>query len=119
MSKVKKHFADHKDLYIGIGCGAVIVASLGYLYMSMPKSSGVTQNAVVFGSKNRVNQTVINLVENSTPSKPVHLVGSDLYFNSMSDAARKTGHSLSQISKNVSGKIDSVKGDVFELLQAA
>lgn len=47
----------------------------------------------------------------------MHLVGTNLYFNSISEAARETGHQASMISKNINGHIPDVKGDVFELLE--
>ena len=59
------------------------------------------------------------MVDRSTPSKPVHLVGTNLYFNSLSEASRETRHPLSTLSKHVNGVIPDVKGDVFELLEPA
>lgn len=120
MSKIKEHFTDRKELYIGIGIGAavVIAGACAYLVLNQ-KAAGIVQNTVVIGMKNRVNPTIVNFVERSTPSKPVHLVGTDLYFDSISDAARKTGHNISRISQNVHGKIPDIKGDVFELLNVA
>jgi DNA-directed RNA polymerase specialized sigma54-like protein len=59
------------------------------------------------------------MVERSTASKPVHLVGTNLYFNSLSEAARETGLHLSMISRNINGHIPDVNGNVFELLEPA
>lgn len=117
MSKIKEHFVEHKELYIGIGVGAVVATAAAVLYFGN-KSASVNITA---GNKstNMINSTIVNFIERSTPSKPVHLVGTDLYFDSLSEAAKKTGHTLSQISKNVNGHIADVGGDVFELLQAA
>jgi hypothetical protein len=61
----------------------------------------------------------VNFVEKSTPIKPVHLVGTDLYFPSLSEAARQTGHNVSMISKNVNGYIDNLNGDIFEVIEIA
>ena len=120
LEKIKTHFTENKKFYIGVGIGAG-VATAGYLILN---SQGIKievfgDNNHVVGKAREVNQVIINLVERSTPSKPVHLVGTNLYFNSLSEAARETGHSLSRISKNVNGHIPDVGGDVFELLDLA
>ncbi|QAU06286.1 hypothetical protein SEA_RICKMORE_52 [Gordonia phage Rickmore] len=103
-------------LTVGVAVGATLVAV----------KSGAKIDISVVGDKNNVvgkaktvNQVTIKLIERSTPSKPVHLVGTNLYFNSLSEAARETSHHLSMISKNVNGLIPDVKGDVFELLEHA
>lgn len=120
MSKIKDHFVNHKELYIGIGIGAVVAVAGTCAYLALnPKAAGIVQNTVVIGMNNRVNPTIVNFIERSTPSKPVHIVGTDSYFDSLHEAARKTGHSVARISKNVNGKIPSVNGDVFELLNVA
>ena len=78
----------------------------------------VTNTAVTTihnGSKG--NPVIINLIERSTPSTPVHLVGTNLYFNSLSEASRETGHHLSQLSKHINGKLPDLNGDVFEILE--
>lgn len=124
MGKVKEHFSANKDVYKGvaIGAGVVVAATAAgvvtYILMN-PRQADIVQKTMVLGMNNHVNPTIVNFVERSTPSKPVHLVGTDLYFDSIHDAARKTGHNLSMISKNVNGHIDNIKGDVFELLQPA
>lgn len=120
MSKVKEHFEKYKAVYIVGGSCLVIGAAAGLLLRVNhipPVVENLNYNAPKFNWRPENTQMIINLIENSTPSKPVHLAGSNLYFNSMSEAARETGHSLSQISKNVRGLIPSVAGDVFELLE--
>ena len=117
LEKIKTHFTENKKFYIGVGIGAG-VATAGYLILN---SQGI--KIEVFGDNNHIigkaRQVTINLVERSTASKPVHLAGTNLYFSSLSEAARETGHSLSMISRNVNGHIPDVKGDVFELLDLA
>lgn len=117
MNKIKNHFKTHKELYIGIGVGAVAaIAGTCIFLLTTKKGSDIVQNTLVVGVKNQVNPTIVNFVERSTPSKPVHLVGTDLYFDSLNEAARKTGHPLSRISQNINGHISDIKGDVFEVL---
>lgn len=119
--KIKSHFQRNKKAYIigtsgliiGVGVGAALV------YTGSINISVVGDGNQVIGKAKTVHQMTINLVENSTPSKPVHLVGTNLYFNSLSEAARETGHALSKISKNVNGHIPDVNGDVFKLLETA
>lgn len=116
MGRIKEHFVEHKELYIGFGVG-VAIAGVGVVIYLATRQSNIPR--ISSGRDTLINSTIVGFIENSTPSKPVHLVGTDLYFNSLGDAARKTGHPLSQISKNVNGHIADIGGDVFELLQAA
>jgi len=121
IERVKQHFSDNKQLYIGIGIG-VVVTAVAVVVTVVSRGDSGTQviqkiNQIAWRPEN--NQMVINMVERSTPSKPVHLVGTNLFFSSLSEAARETGHSVSDISKNVSGLRPDVKGDVFQLLKPA
>jgi hypothetical protein len=121
IERVKQHFSDNKQLYIGIGIG-VVVTAVAVVVTVVSRGDSGTQviqkiNQIAWRPEN--NQMVINMVERSTPSKPVHLVGTNLFFNSLHEAARETGHSVSKISRNVNGHIPDINGDVFQLLEAA
>ncbi len=117
ISKVKNHLKENKTVYlVGVG-SAVVGAAVAVLVIARAGSSAdIQQKLIQIGIGNRMNAAVINLVETSTPSKPVHLVGTDRYFSSLHEAARATGHSVTRISKNVNGHIPDVGGDVFALL---
>jgi hypothetical protein len=120
IERIKKHFVENKKVYIGIGIGIVVGGvSAGVLFALKNSDSGtkIVQKVQQIGFHNEANPVIVNLIERSTPSKPVHLVGTNLFFNSLHEAARETGHSLREISKNVNGLIPDVKGDVFELLK--
>lgn len=119
IEKVKKHFSDHKELYLGIGIGVVVTAVVVVVTVVSRGDSGaqIVQKINQIAWRPENNQMVINLVEKSTPSKPVHLVGSNQFFASLHEAARETGHSVSDISKNVNGLRADVNGDVFQLLE--
>lgn len=120
IEKVKKHLKDNKVTYIvGVGCTVVGAAVAVIVIGRTQAGTAIAQKVTVIGVGNRVNATVITFVENSTPSKPVHLVGTDLYFNSLSEAARKTGHHLSALSRHINGHSPDVNGDVFEILKTA
>lgn len=123
IENIKNHVRENKKAYIvgasslaigvGIGVGAALIKSGN---VSIVASGDGNQ---IVGKAKTVNQVMFEMVERSTPSKPVHLKGTNLYFNSLSEAARETGHSLSMISQNVNGHISDVKGDVFVLLDPA
>lgn len=123
IENIKNHVRENKTAYIvGASCFAVGVA--GGIGAALIKSGNVSIVASgdgnqIVGKAKTVNQVMFEMVERSTPSKPVHLKGTNLYFNSLSEAARETGHSLSMISQNVNGHIADVKGDVFVLLDLA
>ena len=121
IERVKAHFQQNKWAYIsgGIGVAAGSVGMACYRSAPMAKATQTVAGIVNIKPTQNVTQVVINLTERSTPSKPVHLVGTNLYFDSLSDAARKTGHSLSSISHVVNGRSKDVGGDVFVLLQPA
>lgn len=117
---IKKHFRDNKKLYIVAGATAAVSVAATVIIMKCQTVSiehadlvqNINQRAIGIGN----NLTVVNFIENSTASKPVHLEGTNQYFASLSEAARETGHALSRISKNVNGHIPDVNGDVFTLL---
>jgi hypothetical protein len=123
--KFKTHLQENKVVYIASTCGAfvgavgVAGAALAVMYTHPNEGTQAIQRITQIGWRHEANATIIQLVERSTPSKPVHLVGTKMYFDSIGDAARETGHSATMISRNVSGKIKDVKGDVFELLELA
>lgn len=121
IESIKNHVRENKKVYI-VGASCLAVGLVGGV--ALVKAGDIS--IVVTGDKNQivgkaktVNQVMIELVERSTPSRPVHLVGTNLYFSSLNEAARETGHSLSMLSRHVNGHIPDVRGDVFELLEAA
>ena len=119
LEKAKEHLKKHKTAYLVVA-GTVAGVVLGAVVTSVTRNSNLGPTAKVSGIVNWkpfIDQTVtITFEEKSTPSKPVHLVGTDQYYRSLSEAARQTGHSLSDISKNANGKISDIKGDIFELV---
>ncbi len=120
IDKIKTHLKENKTTYfVGVG-SAMVGAAIAVITISRSEAgTEIAQKIVQVVIGNRSNATVVNLIERSTPSKPVHLVGTNLYFNSLHEAAEKTGHSLSMISRNINGHIADVKGDAFVLLESA
>ena len=118
-ARVKAHLSENKKAYLGFAGG--VATTVAALYFGSKTNHDVQTLQKIYQIAWRPDnvQKVINLVERSTPSKPVHLKGTNLYFSSLNEAARETGHSLTRISQNVNGQIPHVKGDVFELLQPA
>ncbi len=121
IAKVKNHVKDNSKVYIGTAVGVVIGAAVSVIVIGRSDTgTEIVQKIVQIGLKNeKANNVVVNLVERSTASKPVHLVGTNLYFNSLSEAARETGHHLSQLSKHINGQLPDLNGDVFEILEMA
>jgi hypothetical protein len=115
--KIKKHFHENKKVYIAGGVCLVIGAVSALVLKRSTTGSEIVQQVTQIGFRNEASPVIINLVERSTASKPVHLVGTNLYFSSLSEAARETGHPLSTLSKHINGFIPDVKGDVFELIE--
>lgn len=117
---VKQHFQKHKGYYVGFAVGATSATGV-YLALRSGDSQCVnTKITQILAYKPQAtNKVVVEFLERSTPSKPIHLVGTDRYFASIGAAARETGISKATISQNVSGKIDNAKGLVFEALEIA
>lgn len=121
LEKVKQHLRENQRIY-AVGTTCLVVGSAVTLVVTKgkgPKPTFALNHIRQLGFRNVATPTVITLIERSTPSKPVHLVGTNLYFNSLNEAARETGHHLSQLSKHVNGQLDNLNGDVFEVLQPA
>jgi hypothetical protein len=121
--KIVTHVQDHKELYIGMTAAAVAGGAFGYLVrgqtagLTLPEV--VTNNKIVNAVCWKPTSVIIQFVEKSTPSKPLHLVGTHQYFDSVSDAARKTGEWASMISRQINGHIPDVHGKVFEVVDVA
>ena len=117
--RVRTHLHENKKTYIACGATALVVATATTLYFKgSPVEFNAQQKAVVIGWKNHITQ--LQFIERSTPSKPVAMIaknGTKSYFDSLSDAARKTGHDMAAISKNINGHTKSMSnGDMFELV---
>jgi hypothetical protein len=117
IERIKEHLDENKTTYIA--CAVTAVGTSVIFFAASRTNVSVVTNMPIACWKPRNTQVVLNFTERSTQSKPVHLVGTERYFDSLSDAARKTGHSLSNISKVVNGQKSDIGGDVFELLQTA
>jgi len=112
LEKAKSHLKENKKLYIGLGIGAVAGGLAGsFAMLRTPEVQAVQK---IIGPSWKPQQTIIQFVERSTPSRPIHKVGTQEYYDSLSDCARKTGHDLSMLSRHINGHSSSVKGDVFE-----
>lgn len=116
VEKIKAHFRNNKRRYLG---GLGVLGAIGGAYYLGARQGNDLQVKVLLSPRSEVNILNVELSERSTPSKPVHLVGTNLYFPSLSEAARQTGHPLATISKQVNGHIPDVHGDVFQLLDTA
>lgn len=114
-NKFVKHIRDHKSEYI-TGAICLTVGALGSaaLVMSRPYPVDTTIQQAINGVSWK--PVMLQFVERSTPSKPIHKVGTKEYYESVHDAARLTGHDRSLISKNAHGQIPDVKGDRFEFV---
>lgn len=117
--RIQTHLNENKKLYIGVSIG--VLAGVSAMLISKHKASinpelQTAQKMLIVGKARDVNQVMINLIERSTPSKPIHLVGTSQYFDSISEAARQLGLDRTMISKHINGHIPDVKGAIFEVL---
>ena len=121
MERIRQHVKEHKTTYLVASSMAVVTigVGIGAYALGQKNAAGVeivpTIKQIGFGHK--ATQTIITFVERSNASKPVHLVGTNCYYDSIHEAARALGLDRSQVSKNVNGLIDQVKGYVFEFAE--
>lgn len=104
MGKIKQHFQKHKTVYISAGsfvAGVGVTVLLGrYEVITFkPKDVAVSaaQSVKIIGNRNNVNQVMLNLVERSTPSKPVLDTITKAVYSSKSEAARALSISRGQV----------------------
>ena len=117
VDKMQGHFARHKELYIGIAIGVALAAGVAAMFFFRQRA--VSNSVKIQGLVNinpTINSTILNFMETSTPSKPVHLAGTNIYAGSINEMARLRGHDVSRVSKCCNGHIPHVKGDVFEFV---
>lgn len=120
VQRVKNHFRENWKYYaIGGACllvGSVVTYGVTR-QQALSKVSVDPKVDVKYNWKPNVTQNVIvTFEERSNLSKPVHLVGTDRYFNSQSEAAKQLGISKALLSKHLNGSIDDVNGLRFEWL---
>ena len=114
LEQIKTHLSENKKVYIGVGVGLVVGAAAATVAFHNKAEVAQKINQVAIGYKNK--QVLVNLVERSTPSTPIHLLGSAQYFDSISDAARRLGVDRTLISKHINGHIPDVHGMKFEVV---
>ena len=125
VENVKVHLKANKKIYIATGIGVAVGIAVGvfgtrFLFKHADSEAQIVQKITpILSWRPESTNVVIEMIERSTPSKPVHLIGTERYFDSIHDAARKTGHHVSMISKNVNGHIPDLNGDVFEVIKPA
>lgn len=114
---VKKHVQENKSAYIAVGVSTTLAAGA----FAAGRYSGVKQVVVTdvanvkLWSPTTTNVTVM-LEEFSTRSKAIYCPELKQAFNSISDAARKTGTHRASISRVVAGAQDTVDGLTFQLI---
>ena len=132
IQKIKKHFSDNVDLYaVGTAClvvgagvtyyftrgGKDVVKSIEYVgdtvVHNAPSITGISWKPTI--------HNIIEFAEQSTPSKPIALLDANgniaAAFRSIGEAARQTESSRSEISRHLSGMVDTVKGMKFKPLE--
>lgn len=115
IERIKEHLAENKKIYFACGLTAV---GTGVIFLASSRTNvSLVTNMPIACWKPRNTQVVLNFTERSTSSKPVHQVGTERYFDSINDAARKTGHDSREISKVANGLRESIGEDVFEFIK--
>ena len=106
--EVKAHVGRHKVVY---SAGTVIVIAGVAYCIGVRAGSSHTLCPSIFGINNKLDQTVINLVNRpGPPSWVTYWVEKDLEFMSQEAVSEATGLSTSHISKQLNGKRPPVPG---------
>jgi hypothetical protein len=115
IESVRTHVKKNKNVYIAGGVCLVVGAAVGVVAITkMSPNAEVVQKITQIGHHNTA--LMITFIEHSTPSKRLHLVDTNQYFDSISQAARELKIPLSTLSKHVNGHIPNVRGMVFEVI---
>lgn len=129
--RVKRWCRDHKGELLTAAGAVILVGVAAVIYKQHQQidvlseiNEELRKRPPMIENNPTVNNNLYNIeiVERSTPSKPLMLTradGSRDFFNSVSEAARKTGHDRVMISKQINGHVADVYGDVFEMLDKA
>lgn len=119
IENIKAHFKRNKKTYYA-AAGGIVVGAATVIFLDKKKSdSALVNNVVAYKPRTEFNTAVINFVERSTPSKPVHLIGTERYFDSLSHASRETGIDLSKLSKHINHGVKLADDMAFEIVDTA
>lgn len=121
IDKVKKHFSDNKQLYLGIGIGAVVTAAVAYLIIQGKDSVDVTaiqKGYTITGDvSNTINQIIeVGISRPGPKSFVIQCLESQKTWPSMRSAAEDLGVNPGKLSSHLNGKFPDVNGLHFEKL---
>lgn len=93
--KIKNHVVRHKELYFGLGVGAVVGASI----VALKRTDGLqtVRQINLFSPRSAQNVVQLSLPERSTPSKPIWDTVNEKAYASINEAVRQTGRTRSAI----------------------
>jgi hypothetical protein len=119
--KIVTHVQEHKEIYIGIGVGALagITCTVMKSIAQQPISRGISVTAdrgiSVAGKKVSLNNvSYIYANRQGPPSWVVRCIETGVIFTSQHSAAMEMGLPEAELSKHLNGLMDHVRGNHFE-----
>lgn len=109
--KIKQHFKDHKELYIGLAIGVVTMALL--------IKGDVIKNSTLINSPYKSKIIEINLERRGHPGNIVKCIQTGEMFASQRRAADLLELNPSEVSKQIRGLVPEAGGYTFELIGLA
>lgn len=117
IEKVKTHFRENKNVYVGTTCG-IIVGAVAYAFVG-PKSIQIVDNFNIKYRSPTSNLVITQLVRRGHPGNLVLCKETGEVFASQNRAADAMGINKFELSEHVRGLRDSAGGKTFEKLGEA
>lgn len=134
LTRVKTHFTNHKQLYVGVVIGAGVAVLAGITYVIVRYNSQLDQRVnhvlprrvihvpdvkaensqVVNNYGSMGNVSYISSNRQGPPSWVIRCVETGDLYTSQNEAANEMDLSGSELSRHLNGVIDHVKGYTFE-----
>jgi len=117
LEKVKQHFVDHRELYIGIGVG-VAVGVVGVSIFELVDGKNIISQKAIAIWKSTITQiaTQIYIKAPGNSGNVIQDLATGIVYPSQNAAAKALGISPTNISTQLNGKFPEADGHIFKKL---
>jgi len=117
LEKVKQHFVDHRELYIGIGVGIAVTVAGVSIFELVDGKNIISQKAIAIW-KSTITQiaTQIYIKAPGNSGNVIQDLTTGTIYPSQNAAAKALDIGQSSISKQLAGTLSKVDGHVFKKL---
>jgi len=117
LEKVKQHFVDHRELYIGIGVGIAVTVAGVSIFELVDGKNIISQKAIAVW-KSTITQiaTQIYIKAPGNSGNVIQDLATGIVYPSQNAAAEALGISKYNVSKHLNGKLPNAEGRIFKKL---